>query len=79
MEVRPTGRTPHEVAEIPPAACSNGHPFHGKRAAFVGFLPCWCADTDGHRTYRCAVCDVIDYYPDHDRTLKPILGSLYDA
>jgi len=41
-------------------------------------MPCTCARGAGHRTYRCAVCGVVDYYPEHDRTLKPTLGSLYD-
>ena len=79
MRTEPTGRTPHEIAEVPPPACSNGHPFRVARSAFVGFMPCTCAlPASGHRTYRCATCDVVDYYPDHDQSRKPTLGSLYD-
>lgn len=77
--VEPTGRTPHEIREVPPDGCSNGHRFRWPRAAFVGFLPCSCAGGNGHRTYRCATCDIVDYYPEHDLTLPPTLGSLYDA
>lgn len=78
METRPTGRTEHEVAEVPPASCSNGHPFTRPRAMLVGFLPCTCAGANGHRTYQCAECGVLDYYPEHNRELKPTLGSIYD-
>lgn len=78
METRPTGRTPHEIAEIPPRACSNGHPFRHARSALVGFLPCACAGGNGHRTFQCARCGVVDYYPPHDRTVAPRHGS-YDA
>jgi hypothetical protein len=78
VETHRTGRTAHEIVEIPPSGCTNGHAFRGKRAALVGFLPCSCAGDNGHRTYRCATCGVVDYYLEHDLTLPPTLGSLYD-
>ncbi len=77
METRSTGRAPHEIREVPPTACSNGHPFRGPRTAYVGFLPCSCAGDNGHRTYRCATCGVLDFYPPHDSAARGI-GSLYD-
>jgi hypothetical protein len=79
VETRPTGRTPHEIAEVAPRRCSNGHDIADPRSAFVGFLPCACSGTGGHRTYRCATCGVTDHYPRHDERLPPTLGSRYDS
>jgi hypothetical protein len=48
VAVQPTGRTEHEVAEVPPTLCDAGHPL--RSPVLVGWYPCTCG---GHRTYRC--------------------------
>jgi hypothetical protein len=65
METRRTGRRRHEIVEVAPERCSNGHPITDPRSALIGFLPCACAGIGGHRTYRCASCGVSDLYPPH--------------
>lgn len=48
---RPTGRTPHEVVEIPPARCGNGHPLTAGRVIIAG--------DSNHRTYLCRRCGLM--------------------
>jgi hypothetical protein len=76
--MRRTGRTADEVAEVPPAACSNGHPYR-PGGVLVGYLPCICGPGRGHRTYRCRTCDVVDHYPPHDPRLTATQGTVGEA
>jgi hypothetical protein len=71
VRTRPTGRRAHEIAEIPPERCSNGHPIVDARTALIGFVPCACAGIGGHRSYRCTVCGVTDLYPPHHDADSP--------
>jgi hypothetical protein len=40
----------------------------------VGYLPCWCARTGGHRTYWCRVCDCVIFDPPHGADAEVING-----
>jgi len=67
-KLRPTGRTPHQVAEIRPTQCPRcEHPWPRRVAGRVllGVHKC-ITHRAGHRTYTCRKCDHVDYDPPLD-------------
>ena len=62
-----------DLAEVSPERCSKGHAL-GPLLVIVGFLPCSCSGSGGHRTYRCRTCGVVDYDPPHDGEAEMIVG-----
>lgn len=58
-----TGRTPHELVEIPPAKLNCGHPNRAGNVT-VGFdSPPDDPDAVRMRTYRCGQCGETTYSP----------------
>lgn len=61
VELRRTGRTPHELVEVAPETLDCGHPCTPGRVT-VGFdSP--TPDGERVRTYRCGECGAVTFSP----------------
>jgi hypothetical protein len=61
VDLRRSGRTPHELIEVPPTMLDCGHRY-GPQLVTVGFD--WHEPSQRRvRSYRCRACGLVSYSP----------------